>query len=72
MDDAIQGIQEREDEQKRKRKFRLITPKLAEVIVSVRKFFEREKQQQKQIDVSQVVERTAEAIGIGKSTVSRV
>ena len=72
MDDAIQGIQEREDEQKRKRKFRLITPKLAEVIVSVREFFKREKQQQKQIDVSQVVERTAEAIGIGKSTVSRV
>ena len=51
MDDAIQGNQESEDKQKQKQKFWLITPELVEVIVSVCKFFEREKQQQKQIGV---------------------
>jgi len=61
-----------EEEDKRKCKFRIVTPELAEIIVDVREYFEREKKLQKQVNVCRVTERTAECLGISRQLVSKV
>ena len=47
-------------------------PSLAETILKVRKFFEKEKEQGKQINVTRPVLRTSECLKVSESTVVRV
>ena len=61
-----------EEEDKRKCKFRIVTPELAEIIVDIYKYFERKKKLQKQVNICRVAERTAKCLGILQQLVSKV
>ena len=69
MQQSTNGVNE---EVGKGRKFRIVTPELSETIVSVRRFFEKEKLQQQHIHVRRPVARTAECLGILARTVTRV
>src|SRR5688500_13720891 len=61
-----------ESKNAKKRKFRVVTPELAEKIVSVRKYFEEEKTLSKRVNVNCVVDRTAQCLGVSSSLVVKV
>ena len=58
-----------EDAQRRPRR---ITKGVAEIVERVRTFFEEERHQGQRINVSQVVQRTAEATGLSTRTINRI